>query len=421
MRGGRRSRWVLGVTSLAAVVIVGHDVLWPPAGTAPPPAVQPEDGRREPAFPRVLDKGPLLYPSEFLAGLARRLAPALVAAAPREAGEAAGGFLVDSTGRVAVAAVSIAPRWTVTDALGEPDEAKLIATDAVHGVSLLAIVDAVDRPALAIHTGVPDAADGLVALQPTAGLPQARVVSFAAERAPIGVRLVAPLRPGEVVVDLDGRVRALATPDPGGVQLVDAATLAEIVSQLATTGRHAHPWFGATLQRIDDSLRPALPKGASVAVSVGAGSPAFQAGIRAGMTFGEVRTESGAVLDLQDLERGLAVGNTVTLTAGSGGRDLAVTVGDRQTPETPAIDPAGILLATTSGVPVGVAPLSAAARAGLRPGDRIEAVDLRAVTSESVLQRLLQRSRHRLLTVRRGDRRFLVAMPQVGAGAAASR
>jgi membrane-associated protease RseP (regulator of RpoE activity) len=139
------------------------------------------------------------------------------------------------------------------------------------------------------------------------------------------------------------------------------------------------------------------------------------------MTFADVRTGGGAIADLQELERGLAVGDTVTLAAESGGRDMSVTVGDRQTPGTPVIDPAGVLVTTASGVPVGVAPLSAAARAGLRPGDRIEAIDFRAVTSEAVLQRLLQRSRQRLLTIRRGDRRLLLVLPPPGPSAAPSR
>jgi S1-C subfamily serine protease len=87
---------------------------------------------------------------------------------------------------------------------------------------------------------------------------------------------------------------------------------------------------------------------------------------------------------------------------------IAVEIGRRLHPR--GVDGLSGVSVSGVGVAVDVAPASAAARAGLRTGDRIEEIDGRTATVAAV-RAALRGDRQVLLTVQRTGRRFFVVHP----------
>ena len=428
-----QTRLLLGGLTVVVIALVAYDLWRPPEAAAPQLAqVAPEVPS---ATRRVLDKTPLLYEGEFLRNLLARLRPALVAARPESPGEDrwsgqpwTSGFLTDDTGLALVALVSRAPRWRVLTGAGDVADGELVGVDAVHGVALLRVTLPSPVPPLPLATGVPlSAVEPLIGMTGSAAGGDVRLLLSAGSAASLESELLeVGMRPGELGLDADGRVRAFAARTERGVQPLYSHEVEEIVAALAHGGRHPHPWLGFELQTVADTLREEFGDGTIAVVHVDPDSPAAKARLTPGMAFVEVRAGDRTAHTAEGVENMLEVGLEVTLEPAKTRRArppraaVTVVVEDRQRPlpvgsfEVAAF---GLMSAEAPpGVSVVVAPGGAAAERGLRTGDVVEAVDLRAVRSTSQLERALAARGPHLITVRRGIDRFFVRLDAPGAG-----
>jgi S1-C subfamily serine protease len=426
------------LSTLAAVValIVAYDVWYPTQiATKTQPQVAPE---APPTARRILDKTPLLYEGEYLENLLDRLRPALVSARPDpdDYAIATTGFVVDDDGSVLVALVSAAQKWHVRTASGDVAEGELAGVDAIHGVALLRTSLPGPHVTLPVATDVPLATvEPLVGMQASAAGGEVRLLAKAVSASSYDEMLDdASLRPGEVALDTDGRVRAFGAETEDGPAPLHAYELGDIVRALSTTGRHAHPWIGAELQTLDGPLRGYFPDGALVTVHVEPDSPADQAGFKPGMAFVEVRAGDRTAHTSEGVDNILEVGQTLEFEPVPAPRQktppkpVSVTVADRQDPlpvGTHGVGSFGLMPAGAQpGVEIVVVPGTQAAAHGLVTGDVVEAVDLRPVTSARALQRaLVARPAHdaHLVTVRRGRDRFFTLLQPAAAGDVTAR
>jgi S1-C subfamily serine protease len=426
------------LSALAAVVlsIVGYDVWRPPEiATKTLPQVAPEV---PPTARRMLDKTPLLYEGEYLENLLDRLRPALVSARPDPDDYAitTTGFVVAGDGSVLVSLVSSAPKWHVRTASGDVAEGELAGVDAIHGLALLRTKLPGPLVTLPIATGIPlTTVEPLIGMQSSAAGGEVRLLAKAVSVSSYDEMLDdSSLRPGEVALDADGRLRAFGAETEDGPAPLYAYELEDIVKALSTKGRHPHPWLGLELQTVDGPLRSYFTDGALVTVHVEPDSPADQAGFKPGMAFVEARAGDRTAHTSEGVDNILEVGQTIEFEPVPAPRQKAppkpvsVVVADRQTPlpvGTHGVDSFGLMAATAQpGVEIVVGPGGEAAAHGLVTGDVVEAVDLRAVTSARALQRaLVARPAHgaHLVTVRRGHDRFFTLLEPAAAAAVTAR
>jgi S1-C subfamily serine protease len=411
-----RSRLFLGTLITLVVLVLAYDV-WharqrPSAEPeTPPPAVPPA----EPLVRRLLDSGPLRYEGEYLQNLSDRLRPALLRASPTGAtAQASAGFWLSADGDAVIASAAGDPEWTIRTE-GQSLRARLAGVDRIHGVALLRADVPPDRPPRALgmlemSEGGDGVAHPLIAIRSGTDGVEARVLA----PPQLGIDPLTHLETldphaGEVLVDLDGRLHGFATLTRDGVTPLPATLLAAILNALAVSGRHPHPYTGVTVQDIDPALRAQFPRGDLLVVWVEDGSPGARAGVRAGMPLAHVRTGAMVADTAAAYERMQAIDALLTFTtADPRPREIAVTVEDRQVP---AADAGGVIVpALEPGVPIQVAPGTRAWAAGLRSGDLVVSAGFRRATAVS-LRRTLADARAVTLTVRRGDRYLLVALP----------
>ena len=431
MAYSKQTRVLLGALAAIVLVIVAYDVWRPPDESAVTRPQRPAEA--PPPTRRVLDKTPLLYEGEFLQNLLMRLRPSLVSAHPEPDTFAVttNGFVVGPS-LVLASLVSDAPTWRLHTADGEVADGVLVGLDAVHGLALLRTTLADSSQPIPIAGGVPlSTVEPLIGVQASATGGEIRMLLRAGSVSSFDRALAsAGLRPGELAIDADGRVRAFGTATEDGVQPLFAFEIGEIAAALSTTARHPHPWLGAALQTIDEGLSVWFGEGGFVVVHVEPGSPAARAGLKAGAVLTEAHLGERVARTADGVDNLLEVGQAIEFLPAPRGRTtpkpITVKVADRQEPlPVSAHDVASLGLMPAAGQPgvaIVVAPGGPAAARGLLTGDVVEAVDLQPVTSARLLERALaaraSKGAH-VATVRRGLDRFFVLLGPAEVAAAA--
>jgi serine protease Do len=265
---------------------------------------------------------------------------------------------------------------------------------------------------------------------------------------------------GGPMFNLDGEViginTAIFSPSGGSVGIgfaIPSALARTVATQIIEFGRTRRGWLGVRIQSVTEEIAESLdldaPRGALVA-SVTPGGPAEQAGIEAGDVI--IRFDDQPVPEMRRLPRLVAetdVDKTVTVTVWRRGstETLEVTLGELEAaedagllvsaPEELPVDPKqteeqfDALGLTLSGLTEGlrrdygiapnvngvvitdVAPNSAAAEKGLRPGEVIVEVGQETVRSPDDVEARIREARSSgrrsvlLLVEREGDLRFV--------------
>lgn len=410
----RRTRWFLAGVVVVALAVMAYDASAPlRLGTPATAPVTPSVESPRSETQRGLDKTPLIYPAQFVDTLVERLRGTVVVAVPVPSGSPASGFIVPP-GDIVIGGASHEQTWRVTTATGRTFTATRVGADPVRGVLLLRS----ETSALpTVPFGPPALASGspVVALIATPAALVTQLLPAPGTEASLYARLRSErLAPGTAVVDLDGRLMAmLGAGVHGGVPLTSEDLQNVVLPGLRTGTYIGLPWTGADLQDLTPALASRFGEGVMVVAHVEPGSPADEAGLLAGDVVRTARVGDVEVATAAEVEARIAEDAPLSLDVARGPRravirTVAIDVGRRAYP--PGVEGASGVAVADTGVVVDVAPASAAARAGLRTGDRIEAVDGRLATS-AVVSTVLRGSREVLLLVRRDGRRFLVIYP----------
>jgi serine protease Do len=253
---------------------------------------------------------------------------------------------------------------------------------------------------------------------------------------------------GGPLLDAAGRVigvnTAIFSPTGGSVGIgfaIPAALAKQVIAELIEKGRVDRGWLGVAIQTVTPDIATALgldeARGALVA-SVDPESPAAKAGIRVGDVI--LGTNGDKTKVIKDLTRAVAAqsaGSETPVTLWRNGKEMTVTVTIGSLPErqaavatAPDQPRLGVAVATltppvrkrfgiadkaTGIVVTDVRNDSAAARAGIRPGDVIVKADGRDVGAPEDLVAALKdatagkRRTVLLLVERNGARRFVAA------------
>ncbi|MPZ16695.1 MAG: hypothetical protein GEV06_02090 [Luteitalea sp.] len=409
----RRTRLLLGLLALGALIVIGVDVLRQTRNTPPllPTLPAKSFNIEAPETRRGLDKTPLVYQAEFIAHLAEGLRPSLVLATPASGAPSGGVVLAQSLG-VLVGATSGSERWTVQTLDGRVARATVRGRDLVHGVLLLTPNEPFDVAGVALARQDPDELGPFLAIQPTGGTASTRVIAAPGTAWQLGTRLRQDRVPaGATVVDLDGGLVSFIASGVDEAQPLDVELLHEILDALGEGGSHRHPWIGADLQTIDEALRPLFPLGRIVVVHVDPGSPAAEAGLQPGDVLQGVRVGDATLDRAEAVANALPAAASLTLLrAGSDENAVEIKIADLQVPWTFLHDDAGVDVTETVGVAVRVLPGSDAATAGLETGDIVEMVDKQPVMTAADLARALAEGGQHLVTVRRRDTRHFIVL-----------
>ncbi len=245
---------------------------------------------------------------------------------------------------------------------------------------------------------------------------------------------------GGALVDMEGHLVGINTAifsrsgGSDGIGFAVPVNVVRLVVDAALSGadRVRRPWLGATLQTVTSDIAAGLgldaPSGALVS-DIFEGGPADRAGLRPGdivVGVGETAVESMEDFGYRFGTR--TIGGEIAFAVMRDGRRLELAVPVELAPETPArdrrlIDGNGPLTGATvmnlspavaeelgfDGPPAGVivaeAPRgSVAARVGLRPGDRVRALNGQEIDTTATLEAAnARRERVWELTIQRGD------------------
>ncbi len=413
----------LGLLALACVIgaIMVFDVRARLRAVDTPVADQRQSSTHQgPAVPEVqrgLDKTPLVYPAQFIDQLVQRSRDAFVLARDEGASEPVPGVIVGPR-EVLVASPRTGTTWALATADGRTLRATRRASDPVRGISLLELAE---PSTVVVSFGPPALTSGspVVAVRPTPAALVTQLIPAPGTEASLTVRLAgSAMAPGTAVIDLDGRLVAfLGAGVEGGAPLLANELDTDILPVLRRGEVPAIAWLGADLQAIDERLAAIVGEGLAVVTWVDPGSPAGSAGLQASDAIVAAKAGNLKIPTLAALQTTLEPDLPLTLEVRRRARTRTVSlvVGRRTYPR-------GVLgttgVAVHGGAPtLRVAPASPLARAGLRTGDVVEAVNGRVVSAED-LERILRRGGAVLLTVRRdGERRFVVPPVQKqGAG-----
>ena len=204
----------------------------------------------------------------------------------------------------------------------------------------------------------------------------------------------------------------------------------KIASELIEHGQVSPVWLGLRVQRLTPGLHSALDLEADAGALVSHvfdGSPAQRAGLRRGDVI--LRLEGTPVATPRtyfEILRGIPAGEVAEMRVERERTVHTISLPTEAFPEERADDLAELLLglsvrdpAPRKGAERGlavsrVAPRSAAARIGLRPGDRIVQLDRAEIGDRAAFRRAVSKLRGRrqvLLLVRRGSRGYHVTLP----------
>jgi len=399
-----------------------------------PPLAQKERAPRENPFP---DDVPPLFRRFFDFGEAPDFGPGL----PAPIAGTGSGIVIDPAGDVVTNShvVEGASEIKVTLSDGQEIPAKLIGRDKRTDVAVIRL-DRVPKNLVSARLGDSDrveVGEWVLAIGSPLGLEETvtagiisgkghvgRFVQMSGDRVRRYIQTDAKINPGNSggpLVDLDGDVVGLNTLIRGGAGgsygfAVPINEVRRVAQALIKDGRVRYPFLGVSvrdLDGLDDASKQALghdaPTQGAYVAEVTPGSPAASAGIRQGDVITKLDADPvKASADVVDYVSSRTIGAPVELTvfrAGTSTRlhaTLAASPGDtEQRGEAPklglSLQTLTPELASSLGLPpgaqgaaiTGVAPGSAAARAGLRPGEVILDMDRRPVTSADDVSRLL--------------------------------
>jgi serine protease Do len=376
------------------------------------------------------------------------------------------GFLIDASGYIVTNnhVAGGADGITVTLQDGRKFDASLVGSDPRTDLALIKIDAGSNLPYVAF--GDSDDArvgDWVVAIgnpfglggSATAGIISARGRDIRSGPYDDYLQLDAPINfgnSGGPVFNVAGEVvgvnTAIFSPNGGNVGIgfaIPANQAKDIVADLKENGSVERGWLGVQIEALDEdlaaSLRLSTTDGALVQEVVGDG-PAARGGVQAGDVI--TRFNDREVDSPRTLSRAVAAATPNTaakLTVWRDGRsrELTVELGEMQNEAVAAVTPGGggaqgsaalglTLRGLTDGdraslgldgdvdgaVVTAVAPGSAAAEKGIRPGDVITRVNEQDVTSAADAAAALNAARERdapaLLRVRRGDAQRFVAL-----------
>jgi len=407
-----------------------------------------KDARRT-AFPGGRD-GPWFDPGQlppFFHGLPLPEAPA-----PGPQRGQGSGFIVSPDGLVLTNAHVVADADEVTVTLTDQREfrAKVLGSDATTDVAVLKI-DAEDLPAVrlgdpaklrvgdwVVAIGAPYGLDNTV----TSGIVSAKSRALPGDAVVPFIQTDAAVNPGNSggpLFNLDGEVVGINSQifsRTGGFQGLAFAIPIDVAlrvkNEIQEHGRVAHGRLGVSVQPVDQALAESFglagPRGALVG-SVQNGSPAGRAGVQPGDVI--LKYDGRAVERSDALPAMVAAtrpGTKAALEVWRNGRveELEVEVGERGAPKQLA-DAKGAVGQGKLGVSVrpltpeerkeakldgGVVVESVAgpaAKAGVRPGDVIVAVNRTPITGVEALRELVQKSGKSVaLLIQRDDERLFV-------------
>jgi serine protease Do len=375
------------------------------------------------------------------------------------------GFLIDASGYIVTNnhVAGGADEITVTLQDGRKFEASLVGSDPRTDLALIKIDADSNLPYVAF--GDSDDArvgDWVVAIgnpfglggSATAGIISARGRDIRSGPYDDYLQLDAPINfgnSGGPVFNVAGEVvgvnTAIFSPNGGNVGIgfaIPANQAKDIVADLRENGSVERGWLGVQIQDLDEDLAASLglsgTKGALVNEVVGDG-PAASGGIQVGDVI--TRFNDREIDSTRTLSRAVAAatpntGARVTVWRDGRSRELTVELGEAQNDTVAAVTPGGGAQGSTAlgltlrgltagdraslGLPedvegvvvTAVAPGSAAAEKGIRPGDVITRVNQQNVTSAADAAAALNAARERdepaLLRVQRGDTQRFVAL-----------
>jgi serine protease Do len=375
------------------------------------------------------------------------------------------GFLIDASGYIVTNnhVAGSADEITVTLQDGRKFEASLVGSDPRTDLALIKIDAGSDLPYVAF--GDSDDArvgDWVVAIgnpfglggTATAGIISARGRDIQSGPYDDYLQLDAPINfgnSGGPVFNVAGEVvgvnTAIFSPNGGNVGIgfaIPANQAKDIVADLKENGSVERGWLGVQIQELDEDLAASLglndTEGALVNEVVGEG-PAARGGVQAGdviTRFNDREIDSPRTLSRVVAAATPNTGAKVTVWRDGRSRELTVELGEAQNEVVAATAPGGgaqgsaVLGLTLRGLTAGdraslglpdtvegavvtaVAPGSAAAEKGIRPGDVITRVNQQNVTDAADAAAALNRARESdepaLLRVQRGDTQRFVAL-----------
>jgi serine protease Do len=368
------------------------------------------------------------------------------------------GVVIDDAGHILTNqhVVANASDVRVTFVDGKELSAKIVGTDAKTDLAVIQVEGAQVRAAQfgssdAMHVG-----EWVMAIGNPFGLDHSVTVGVLSAKGRYGfapgkledfLQTDASINPGNSggpLVNLNGQVIGINTMIAGigtGVGFAVSEAIARPISQqLIEQGKVVRPYLGISMQPLTPSMRPALgadaPEKGALVAEIQKGSPAEHAGVQPGDLI--VALDDKPVQDSREVQQAVLqhkVGENVNLTLWRDGQTVRLSVltaelpnqtsaarspskdesvGLELRPLTPELAERLGLPPTTHGVVVSsVRPGSAAAEAGMRPGDVLTSIDRKPVSNPRDAARALgsPRAGGHLALIQRGDGSAFVVLP----------
>jgi serine protease Do len=368
------------------------------------------------------------------------------------------GVVIDEAGHILTNqhVVANASDVRVTFVDGKELSAKIVGTDAKTDLAVIQVEGAQVRAAQfgssdAMHVG-----EWVMAIGNPFGLDHSVTVGVLSAKGRYGfapgkledfLQTDASINPGNSggpLVNLNGQVIGINTMIAGigtGVGFAVSEAIARPISQqLIEQGKVVRPYLGISMQPLTPSVREALgtqaPEKGALVAEIQKGSPAEQAGVQAGDLI--VALDDKPVQDSREVQQAVLqhkVGESVNLTLWREGQTVRLAVRTAELPNqapaarstskddgvglelrplTPELaDRLGVAPGTHGVVVSSIHPGSAAAEAGLRPGDVLTSIDRKPVSNPRDAARALgaPRAGGHLVLIQRGDASSFVVLP----------
>jgi serine protease Do len=374
---------------------------------------------------------------------------------PRERQSLGSGFIISSDGYVVTNYHVIANAKQITVRLGqghaEEYDAKIVGVDEPTDVALIKISARTPLPTLPLGSSANlRIAEWVIAIGNPFGLDQtvtAGIVSAKGRMLGAGpyddfIQTDASINPGNSggpLLNLRGEVvgvnSAILSRAGGSIGIgfaIPIDLVQSVIEQLKTRGRVIRGWLGVTVQSVTPEIADLFgldkPRGALIA-DIAEGGPAARAGIRQGdilLSFNDVPIRDSAELPAIVARTPVGERVQVVVIRDQRQRTIAVTIGELPTAAkaepaerreeqwglnvtaiTPEISRRFRLAPGQQGVVVtAVERDSAAARAGIQPGDVIDELDRQAIRSLEDFDRTVASAKDRerlLVRIRRSD------------------